>query len=152
MLSLRKILNISNMTEEEKRLLIIDLSGRVPYGVLVEQTLFSESLAEPIQRLKSVQTNNCVKLYWYKFIEEYVPVHCVKPYLRRMSSMTESEQTEFNELMHGVEERCINAYGKGGYTLAFTKLNDWLNEHHFDYRGLIDKGLANEALADMYKF
>ena len=29
---------------------------------------------------------------------------------------------------------------------------DWLNEHHFDYRGLIEKGLALEAPEDMYKF
>jgi hypothetical protein len=28
---------------------------------------------------------------------------------------------------------------------------DWLNAHHFDYRGLIDKGLALEALDGMYK-
>ena len=28
---------------------------------------------------------------------------------------------------------------------------DWLNEHHFDYRGLIEKGLALEAPEDMYK-
>ena len=25
---------------------------------------------------------------------------------------------------------------------------DWLNEHHFDYRGLIDKGLAIEVTDD----
>jgi hypothetical protein len=30
------------------------------------------------------------------------------------------------------------------------KLIDWLNAHHFDYRGLIDKGLAIEAPEGMY--
>jgi hypothetical protein len=29
-------------------------------------------------------------------------------------------------------------------------LYDWLNAHHFDYRGLIEKGLALEAPKDMY--
>ena len=28
---------------------------------------------------------------------------------------------------------------------------DWLNKNHFDYRGLIEKGLAIEAPKDMYK-
>ena len=28
---------------------------------------------------------------------------------------------------------------------------DWLNEHHFDYRGLIPMGLALEATEGMYK-
>lgn len=28
---------------------------------------------------------------------------------------------------------------------------NWLNENHFDYNGLIEKGLAIEALEGMYK-
>jgi len=28
---------------------------------------------------------------------------------------------------------------------------DWYNAHHFDYRGLIEKGLAIEAPEGMYK-
>lgn len=31
------------------------------------------------------------------------------------------------------------------------KLIDWLNKHHFDYRGLIEKSLAIEAPDGMYK-
>ena len=30
------------------------------------------------------------------------------------------------------------------------ELVDWINAHHFDYRGLIEKGLALEASKDMY--
>ena len=138
------------MTQEDKQLLLKDLAARVPYGIMVEQTLFPPSLADKEQRLKSVQANNVVQLYWYKYINEFVPIHCIKPYLRPMSSMTEEEKKEFNSLINGVEERCINAYGKGGYTLAFIEVNDWLNAHHFDYRGLIEKGLALEAPEEMY--
>ena len=29
---------------------------------------------------------------------------------------------------------------------------DWLNKHHFDYRGLIEKGLALKAPKGMYNF
>ena len=62
-------------------------------------------------------------------------VEDVKPYLRPMSSMTEEEYQEF------------------GYdVLRYTPRElDWLNEHHFDYRGLIEKGLAIEAPEGMYK-
>jgi hypothetical protein len=40
------------------------------------------------------------------------------------------------------------------YTYHFTvgdSVLDWLNAHHFDYRGLIEKGLALEAPKGMYK-
>ena len=33
----------------------------------------------------------------------------------------------------------------------WVKVFDWLNSRHFDYRGLIKKGLALEAPEDMYK-
>ena len=33
----------------------------------------------------------------------------------------------------------------------FSEIYDWLNVHHFDYRGLIEKGLALEAPEGMYK-
>ena len=33
----------------------------------------------------------------------------------------------------------------------FSKIYDWLNAHHFDYRCLIEKGLALEAPEGMYK-
>jgi hypothetical protein len=37
-------------------------------------------------------------------------------------------------------------------SIALVKeLGDWLNAHHFDYRGLIEKGLALEAPEGMYK-
>ena len=50
-----------------------------------------------------------------------------KPYLRPMSSMTEEEREEYE------------SYIEKGY---FIDCFDWLNAHHFDYRGLIEKGLA----------
>ena len=58
-----------------------------------------------------------------------------KPYLRPMSSMTEDEEDELNSARMG-------NYGEDA---------DWLNAHHFDYRGLIPLGLALEATEGMYK-
>ena len=66
----------------------------------------------------------------------------VKPYLRPMSSMTEEEKAEYHSL-------CDSYYG-----IYFDTVDsiDWLNAHHFDYRGLIEKGLAIEAPEGMYKY
>lgn len=62
----------------------------------------------------------------------------IKPYLRPMSSMTEEEEKEY--------ENCFQSDD----TTSATLLIDFYNKHHFDYRGLINKGLALEASEDMY--
>ena len=70
------------------------------------------------------------------------------PYLRPMSSMTEEEKKEFALLQ-------ADFYSNGFlYPKQFAAINmvNWLNAHHFDYRGLIEKGHALEAPDDMYKF
>lgn len=128
------------MTQEEKQLLIADLCGRVPYGVIVEQTLFPPTIADKEQRLKNVQANNCVQLYWYKYINEFVPIHCIKPYLRPMSSMTKEEEKIYNSFIN-----CIATNECGSWELV-----DWLNSNQFDYHGLIPMGLAIEAPEGMY--
>ena len=134
------------MTQEEKELLLKDLCARLSYEVICDR------LGKP-KKLLGVHPTKKFPLEFDN--GEYMPsdykLEDIKPYLRPMSDMTEQEKKEFDELMTSVEERCINAYGKGGYSLAFTTLNDWLNVHHFDYRGLIEKGLALAAPKDMYK-
>ena len=132
------------MTQEEKELLLKDLSARVPYGVMVEQTLFPPSLADKEQRLKSVQANNVVQLYWYKYINEFVPIHCIKPYLRQMSSMTEEEINEYKHLV-----------AFSGNSNGAANFIDWLNKKMFAYRTIDGKdmfelGLALEAPEGMY--
>ena len=73
-------------------------------------------------------------------------------YLRSMSSMTEEERKEVENL---IKENRPSPYGiinnKGIDNLLFSVsvtsgvLTNWLNAHHFDYRGLIEKGLAIEV-------
>ena len=58
----------------------------------------------------------------------------IKPYFRPMSSMTEEEKSMYEGLMIGTDNI--------SYMLDVI---DWLNVHHFDYRGLIDKSLALDA-------
>jgi hypothetical protein len=148
------------MTQEEEKLLLIDLAARVPHGVMVEQTLFPPTIADKEQRLKSVQANNCVKLYWNKYnIDDFVPIHCIKPYLRPMSSMTEEEREEFYKECEKDYKIAVNEANRSykskfdEYAPLLSSYNkhDWLNSHYFDYRGLIPKGLALEAPEDMYK-
>jgi len=133
------------MTQENKELLLKDLCARLPYGVKVEVNFTEGKKVKDLSGYADIINQDiCVGCSWMPISDN------IKPYLRPMSSMTEEEKKEFNSLINGVEERCINAYGKGGYTLAFTEVNDWLNAHYFDYRSLISIGLALEAPEGMY--
>ena len=62
-----------------------------------------------------------------------------KPYLFPMSSMTEDQHAEL--LANGVSDDSYT-YIDGK---AFNYLIDFYNKNHFDYRGLIDNGLALDA-------
>lgn len=67
----------------------------------------------------------------------------IKPYLRPMSTITKEEFDELNDTA------CLTLY-PNGKAFPNGKDYDWLNAHHFDYRGLIEKGLALEAPDGMY--
>ena len=143
------------MTQEDKQLLLTDLCARLAYGVLCEdmegkmRPLFGIT---PTQHFIVTLDNATDGTNGLKFCT----IDCVKPYLRPMSSMTKEETKElFKEI--GFEFTC-NTCGipahynyefakqiKGIPTIAnveFIKVIDWLNKKMFDYRGLIEKGLA----------
>ena len=79
-----------------------------------------------------------------------------------MSSMTEEEFTklkEYSELKY--DQLDLASFQNGDYKCLDFYLNevpsgivirvfDWLNSHHFDYRDLIQMGLAIKAPKDMY--
>lgn len=126
------------MTKEEKDLLLRDLCARLPYGVVLE-------LDEKFGFNKGTHT----------LVKELLDSYCVegiKPYLRPMSSMTEEEIVEINSMGFAYWTTMINndLRTRGPMSLLdaiithhkMVKLTDWLNAHHFDYRGLIEKGLA----------
>ena len=133
------------MTEQNKQLLLADLCCRLPYGVKV---LIPECRQDAATLIGVDDTCFIVK---YDKSTVYCPFHInIKPYLRPMSSMTEEEDKKRIEL--GI---WINSNIKGYKVTAIEKnvdeAFDWLNAHHFDYRGLIPKGLAIEAPEGMYK-
>ena len=114
------------MKSKDRQLLLIDLCGRLPYEV--------KGLHRgETQRLLIMDSFGSYQVNGY---DAWFDLNSVifKPYLRPMSSMTEEELAEYNRL-----------------ELSDFRRIDWLNAHHFDYRGLIEKGLALEMPKDMYK-
>lgn len=125
------------MTQENKELLFKDLCSRLPYNCRV--------FYEYIDDLDG-------KTYGYSLtlntwcIDEFVANKAViKPYLRSMSSMTEEEMDEYNN----IDNRAYSCPKEYAHIPAKDRI-DWLNAHHFDYRGLIPMGLALKALEGMY--
>lgn len=129
------------MPTEEKQLLLKDLCGRLPYKTIVHIEVLDENHAMTTDG----SGDDELDMVWITTVQYENPYHIIKPYLRSMSSMTEEEK----ELMKG-SVICFNEL-EGNSTLFDVIGLDWLNAHHFDYRGLIEKGLALEAPEDMYK-
>lgn len=132
------------MTNEEKESLLKDLCARLPYGVIVH---FNEGIGEDDEVLYSYRENGKhTQFNDGYFVDEF------KPYLRPMKSMTTKEENELFELYHNIELEEVKKsrdYCKAAY-LRDNARYDWLNAHHFDYRYLIEKGLALEAPKGMY--
>lgn len=120
------------MTQEEENLLLRDLCGRLPYGVKVNHLLDTKP-----SDLFAIDTYRSTLYCFRNGREEWYKVKFIKSYLRQMSSMTAEEEKQFQD---------VNLY-EIPYMVEGI---DWLNAHHFDYRGLIDDGLALEAPEGMY--
>lgn len=122
------------MTREERELLLKDLCGRLSYGFIVGSSSTS---------IKIHITANT--LNWFTNYIHSWDIESFKPFLRSMSSMTEEEKFVYGDLCYAI----ISDIPKNEQK-HLDELYDWLNENHFDYRGLIEKGLAIEAPQDMY--
>jgi hypothetical protein len=70
-----------------------------------------------------------------------------------MSKMTPEEEIEYEKIVgrdNNIDEYIyIDRYDPELDCLY--EYMDWILSHHFDYRGLIEKGLALEAPEGMYK-
>lgn len=118
------------MTRKEKELLIKDLCARLPYGVIVHFEGWNPEKLTQIN-LQELIFNDMGG----------IPM----PYLRPLSSMTEEEKYQYEKTQWEYQaEYCAPEYFDG------LESYDWLNAHHFDYRGLIEKGLALEEPEGMY--
>lgn len=116
------------MTREDKELLLQDLCARLPYGVIVDTpkgkghvcdinlTIFGTEVGVNINATSRDKFN----------IED------IKPYLVPLLNMTKEQQIDLSKFV-----------ANGVY--AENIVYDWYNKNHFDYRGLIQMGLANDA-------
>ncbi len=136
------------MTQEEKDLLLRDLLPRLQYEVKIH-TWYGEIVTSDI---------NTFSIGYDEIdIEQLAEM---KPYLRSLSSMTEEEKKELSKkyvwnIWTGQIQ--IRYHSQGCWddetecpTEEYIELFNWLNAHHFDYRRLIEKGLAIEAPEGMY--
>ena len=131
------------MTQENKELLLKDLCARLPYGVIVETP-----------KGKGHVCDINLTIFGHEFgvnvnptVRDTFSINDVKPYLFPLSSMTEEQYNEFFSYYHNIEMAEVKSssdYLKAAYIGDDAKYS-WLNSHHFDYRGLIERGLAIDA-------
>ncbi len=114
------------MTKEDKELLFKDLCARLPYHVRVKVWLKDGTTEEGFLDLEHNYADVFRDAFYYNDIKD------IKPYLRPMSSMTEEEEYEYRNVVVCPINRQWDVV-------------DWLNAHHYDFRGLIEKGLAIEV-------
>jgi len=136
------------MKEEDRKLLLKDLSARLPYGVKIalknSEAYHHENVAKKgdvtIDKLKgftgsyfSIYHDNPLDWDWY---ENDIDIEDIKPYLFPLSSMTEEQRNELHSLMirdsYGILYHTIDSF-------------DYLYKNHIDIRGLIKKGLAIDS-------
>lgn len=115
------------MTQEDKDLLLEELSARLPYGVAIdcrdEDSRFTCYLTTDI--LREIQNNT---YYW-----EY------KPYLLPLSSMTEEQKEELCSKLIELELKEIHHLEVVNFEVEYYLKN------HLDYMLLIPRGLAIDA-------
>ena len=125
------------MTQEDKQLLLQDLCARLPYGVIVQFDGWNPEKLSDVDLITNTYNGRGGLPF---------------PYLRPMSSMTEEEEREYKgaltplgDFMFEQEElfKPIQLYKN----IPF-ELYEFFNSRHFDYRGLIEKGLAIEVTED----
>lgn len=128
------------MIKEEKKLLFRDLCARLPYHVRCKIWLKDGTTEEGPLDLEHNYADVLLNAFYYDDIKD------IKPYLRPMSSMTDEEKVEYENTFASVYD--VDDYGEDADSwheeFSIHSL-DWLNKNHFDYRGLIEKGLAIEV-------
>jgi hypothetical protein len=115
------------MEKDSLNLLLVDLSARLPYGVKCE-------VYDRIGVLDEISSYGAAVNY-NSGEDTTCRIEYVKPYLFPLSSMTEEQREEYHSFFVQSQRDFITPNNA-------VKLFDWLLKNHFDYRGLIEKGLA----------
>lgn len=143
--------------QEEKELLLKDLSARLPYGLVVHYNGLARPLfgIEPTQHFQITLDNALDGEHnGLVYVSLDVDGEEPKPYLRPMSSMTEEEKEEIHNLLSPEGTAIykndgialpINHYGEFIPYKFMNHIIQYLLKNHFDFMGLIPKGLAIEV-------
>ena len=144
------------MKQKDKELLFKDLCTRLPYGVKVNNEIQGDFVIYGV----------CENYIFAKTTTSHVDfrIENIKPYLFPLSSMTEegilelykiTYDTWYNDSLYYKKEEWIsfrdsiknnNLCFKNCIWLSdINKVIDWFNKNHFDYRGLIESGIAIDA-------
>ena len=130
------------MTQEDKELLLKDLCARLPYNVIC-QVEFKENgkYNSKVMFLSGIFTDEA----YFTTKGGSIYSNEYKPYLFPLSSMTEEQEKEYN-LLRNFVPTYHHVFGiMEEYVYDNWESIDYLNAHHFDYRGLIENGLAIDA-------
>lgn len=129
------------MTQEDKELLLKDLCARLDTNLVCSIYRTDD---EGVGYRNEILHGYCKGDIWYEF---YFREDCsisvdnvskIKPYLFPLSSMTEEQKKEYAHiLVMSSNLACSQLIGE--------TTQDWFNKNHFDYRGLIPMGLAEDA-------
>ena len=142
------------MTQEQKDLLLKDLCSRLPYGVKILHQGWNYEWDQERSTLEKVIGIDERFIYTkvidnngkeYKSDKHIISLFDDKPYLFPLSSMTERHCYKLASIRSGFQD-CWK-YIKTPIPLSICNFEqiDWFHKNHFDYRGLIEKGLAIDA-------
>ena len=124
------------MKPEDKQIVFQDLCARLPYHVRCKIWLNKYGTTEegPLDLEHNYGDVLQDAFFYHDRIKD------IKPYLRPLSTMTEEEIIEFNNIPSTKNYTIIA--NDLPWDVAHYKQIDWLNKKMFDFRGLIPKGLA----------
>ena len=116
------------MTQEEKELLLGGWYARLPYGVIVETPKGKGHICD----INLTISGGGLEIIINPDVIDTFSINDVKPYLFPLSSMTEEQKKDLDNIV---------ANSRYDENIVY----DWYNKNNFDYRGLIPIGLAIDA-------
>ena len=134
------------MKQENKEILLKDICARLPYKVKC-----SFGVDDAIYEITGINPSACgaseiQATHVKSSINGDFKLNSCKPYLFPLSSMSEEQKREYSRRQHDIE--LVDEWGdivKEVGLFDSPESFEYLIENHFDYRGLIPKGLAKDA-------
>lgn len=143
------------MTQEDKELLLKDLCARLPYGVkfIIDETYLTEDMIKSgyaeTQELCGTTCEGNIELL---NMDYHMPIESIKPYLITLSSMTEEQLFDVQDILGKneikIEDGLIRIVDSDRNIFSYSEilaLLEWFYKNHFDINNLIPAGLAIDA-------